>query len=250
MINFTKSKLNRFSYAGWKRYFAQNDAHRLVISFQNYTLTEKEKKLIFPSICQFQQGERSDGKHLKKAADIFAEKIHNEDYKHCIRLFIKEENVHSGYLKSYMDHYHVDVKKNVLLDMIFRQLRKLAGIRCEVIVLVTAEIIALSYYDALMNATNDQTLKSICRQMLCDEIPHVMFQSYTLSHFKNRFYIKLIRILLMEITSAVTWVSCRKMFVSAGWTFKKFMHNNLNYLDQSLELSHIHNRTAAQRQSI
>ena len=142
MINFTKSKLNRFSYAGWKRYFAQNDAHRLVISFQNYTLTEKEKKLIFPSICQFQQGERSDGKHLKKAADIFAEKIHNEDYKHCIRLFIKEENVHSGYLKSYMDHYHVDVKKNVLLDMIFRQLRKLAGIRCEVIVLVTAEIIA------------------------------------------------------------------------------------------------------------
>jgi len=235
MINFMESKMNRFSYADWKRYFEENDAHRLVIPFQNDRLTKKEKELIFPSICKFEQGEHSDGNHLKRVADIFAEKTQNEDYKHCIRCFIKEENAHSGYLKSYMDHYHIPVKEHVALDCIFRRLRKLAGLRCEVIVLVTAEMIALSYYDALMNATESPALKAICRQMVHDEVPHVMFQSYTLSHFKNRFYIDLIRILLMEITSVVTWISCYQVFVSGGWTFGKFLRNNLCYLDQSMK---------------
>lgn len=237
MVNMMKSKMNHFSYADWNTYFEKNDARRLVIPFENDALTEKEKKLIFPSICQFEQGEHSDGGHLQKAADVFARKIQNKDYACCIRRFIKEENAHSGYLKSYMEHYHVREKEAVMLDRIFRRLRKLAGLRCEVIVLVTAEMIALSYYDALMHATKSHALKAICRQMLHDEIPHVIFQSYTLSHFRSRCYINCIRVLLMEITSVTTWVSCRKVFVLAGWTFKKFVRNNLSYLCQSIELS-------------
>lgn len=237
MINFMKSKMNYFSYSDWNTYFKQNDAHRLVIPFENDTLTEGEKKLIFPSICQFERGEHSDGKHLIRVADIFARKIHNEDYKYCIRRFIKEENAHSGYLKQYMDHYNVHVKETVILDRIFRQLRKLAGLRCEVIVLVTAEMIALSYYDALKNATKSTALKAICCQMLHDEIPHVMFQSYTLSHFKNTFNIELIRRTLMMAASAATWISCYKVFASAGWTFKTFVGANFYYLSQSMKLS-------------
>lgn len=237
MINFMKSNMNHFSYEDWKKYFKQNNTHRLAIPFQNDTLTNKEKELIFSSIYKFEQGEYSDGKHLKRVADIFAEKIHDNNYKYCIRWFIKEENAHSGYLKSYMEHYNVCVKENVVLDNIFRKLRKLAGLRCEVIVLVTAEIIALSYYEALMNATKSHALKAICRQMLHDEIPHIMFQSYTLSYFKNKFYIKFIRILFMQITSVVIWVSCYKVFISAGWTFKKFMRNNFYHLSQSIKLS-------------
>lgn len=237
MVNIMKSKMNSFSYTGWRVYFEQNAAHRLVIPFQNDTLTEKEKELVFPSVCKFEQGEHSDGKHLKKEADIFAKKMHNKDYSYCIRWFIKEENSHSGYLKAYMEHYNVNIKKNIILDNIFRRLRRLAGLQCEVIVLVTAEIIALSYYSALMDATKSHALKAICQQMLHDEIHHVMFQSYTLSHFKNKFYTRFIRVVFMETTSVVTWASCYKVFASAGWTFKEFMRSNFYYLNQSIELS-------------
>ena len=237
MVNFMESRMNRFSYADWRKYFEQNDARRLVIPFENDTLTEEEKELVFPSIVQFEQGERSEGKHLKKTADLFAGKIPNKDYGYCIRWFIREENAHSGYLKAYMDHYCVRAREHVVLDQVFRRLRRLAGLRCEVMVLVTAEMIALSYYDALKDATQSCALKALCRQMLHDEIPHVMFQSYTLSHFKNPFYVEWLRVLLMEFTSAVTWLSCRNVFAAAGWTFKKFRHNNLFYLGQSLELS-------------
>lgn len=236
-MDIRKSAMNRFTYAGWKEYFERNASHRLVIPFENDVLTEKEKKRIFPSVCQFERGEHSDGRHLQKVADRFARKIQNADYSHCIRWFIQEENAHSGYLNVYMKHYNVRPEEYVMLDRVFRKLRKLAGIRGEVIVLVTAEIIALSYYDALMNATESRALKAICRQMLHDEIPHVMFQSYTLSHFRNGFCMEWLRVLLMEVTSVAAWVSCRRVFVSAGWTFKKFLQNNLYYLDQSVELS-------------
>lgn len=230
-------KRNHFTYADWKTYFQQNDAQRLNISFDEDRLTEREKRLIFPSIRQFERGEHSEGTHLKKAADIFAREICDNDYADCIRWFIKEENAHSGYLKTYMDQYHIRAKKSVILDQIFRRLRKLAGLQCEIIVLVTAEMIALSYYDALMNATGSHALKAICRQMLHDEIAHVMFQSYTLSHFDQKKYISLLRILLMEITSVAVWISCRKVFVAAGWTFRKFLQNNLRHLEQSIRLA-------------
>ena len=88
MFNLVQSKMNYFSYADWNRYFVKN-AHFLVIPFENDILTEREKKLVFPSIGQFQQGEYSDGKHLKKAADRFAEETKNKDYKNCIRWFIR-----------------------------------------------------------------------------------------------------------------------------------------------------------------
>ncbi|MCI8834601.1 MAG: hypothetical protein HFH24_04380 [Ruminococcus sp.] len=173
MIYFIKSKKRHFSYAQWNTYFEQNNAQRLLISFEDDRLTEKEKALIFPSICQFERREYSDGRHLKRVADRFAAETQNKDYMHCIRWFIKEEDAHSNYLKTYMEHYNVREKKHVILDHIFRQLRKLAGLRCEVIVLVTAEMIALSYYDALQHAAGFPALKAICRQMLHDEMPHI-----------------------------------------------------------------------------
>lgn len=237
MIYFAKSEKNRFSYADWKTYFQENDARRLNVPFEGDVLTEPEKELVFPSIRQFERGESSEGKHLKKAADAFAREIRDRDYADCIRWFIKEENAHSGYLKTYMDHYHVREQENVILDWVFRRLRKLSGLQCEVIVLVTAEMIALAYYDALRNATGSQALKAICGQMLHDEVAHVTFQSYTLSHFRQRGYVKLLRILLMEVTSVATWISCRKVFAAGGWTFHRFLRENLCHLEQSMKLS-------------
>ena len=74
-----------------------------------------------------------------------------------------------------MKWHRVPEKKYSVLDSIFRRLRQVNGIRSEVTVLVTAEIIALSYYTALKNATKSSALKSICSQMLHDELPHVVF---------------------------------------------------------------------------
>ncbi len=228
-----------YDYAQWTAYFKKNDRHRLNIDFTNEpTLGEEEKALIFPSISAFQKGEHSEGSYLKSAALKFAEKNNEPDYPKAIEFFIKEENFHSSYLAQYMNYHNIPLKSGghngKLFDMIFRRLRRINGLHSEVTVLVTAEIIALSYYSALCNAAESKALKSICLQMLHDELPHIVFQSYTLGHFLTRPVNIFLRALLMEITCAAVWLAYRKVFAAGGYSFRRLLSESIGYLKQSV----------------
>lgn len=237
MINLTHSKMKQFSYKEWIEYFANNDKKRLKIDFSKENdISNDELKLIFPSIQTFQKGEYSKGTHLVNTVKKFAQNKRKPEYIEAMRLFIKEENQHSAYLKKYMSYYNVKPKKNFLLDICFRKLRQLGGLKCEITVLVTAEIIALTYYDALAKSTTSPALKSICNQMLHDELPHIIFQSYTLSHFKNGLINKLIRIGLMKITLILVWLKFHKVYQAGHYNFFKYIKKNFNYLHQSILL--------------
>lgn len=238
MVDFTKSEMNGFSYQEWNDYFSRNAGQRLEIDFsQEGDLPEAVKKRIFPSIRAFQKGEGSDGVYLMQTVEAFAERHKVPEYKEAMRWFVREENRHSAYLKKYMDFHHVQAKKRSFLDRVFRELRRLGGVRCEVTVLVTAEMIALTYYDALSQNTDSAALKSICAQMMHDEIPHVMFQSYTLSHFKNSLPDKLMRIILMETTLLFVWGVFQNVYRAGGYDFCMYLKENMGYLRQSLELA-------------
>lgn len=243
MVNFTKSQMNKFTYKDWNDYFSRNNEHRLNIDFsQEDHLNEKEISLILPSIREFQKGEGSDGRYLLEAAGQFADKEGLQEYTEAMRWFVKEENWHSAYLRKFMDFYHIKVKEKSLFDKVFRRLRKLGGIKCEVTVLVTAEMIALTYYDALAESTASPALKSICAQMLHDEIPHIMFQSYTLSHFKNSLTDKMLRIMLMEITLLFVWGAFHDVYRAGGYGFKRYLKENMGYLRQSVWLADKNNK--------
>lgn len=238
MVNIKHSKMNRYDYKAWKRYFIANDRKRLQIDFSGETgLTEEEKKLIFPSIQAFQKGEGSDGAFLMYVVEDFAYKYHEEEYIEAMRQFVKEENWHSAYLKKYMDYYGVKSKDSNFLDRCFRTLRKLGGLKCEITVLVTAEMIALTDYDALSRCTSSPALKSICAQMLRDELPHIMFQSYTLSLMKHGWLDRIVRIFFMEATLAAVWVAFHKVYVQGGYTLKRYLGENMGYLKQSITLA-------------
>lgn len=240
MVVFTDSEMNNFDYNDWVSYFEDNDTKRLKIDFsQEKELSQKEKELIFPSIQAFQKGEGSDGVYLMKAVNTYVKKSGKKEYLKAMQLFIKEENWHSAYLRKYMDFYHIKTLKKSFLDSFFRKLRQLGGLKCEVTILVTAEMIALTYYDALSKCTNSSALKNVCNQMLIDEIPHIMFQSYTLSRFKVGIIDKLIRKVVMVVTSIFVWCSFRDVYKSGGYNFRRFIKDNLGYLRQSIYLSKI-----------
>ncbi len=154
-----------------------------------------------------------------------------------MNLFIKEENFHSAYLKQYMAFYKVPELPRSFLDRIFRRLRRLGGLRCEVTVLVTAEMIALTYYSALARCTDSKALKSICKQMLEDEVPHVIFQSYTLSRFKNGAAAVFARKLLMDFTCFWVWAAFHKVYRKGGYSFSGFFKENRDCLRQSILLA-------------
>ena len=141
-----------------------------------------------------------------------------------------------------MEIYDIQPLENIWIDKVFRVLRKLMGLECKVIVLVTAEMIALSYYTALSNATNSTLLKTICKQMLQDELKHVVFQSYTLhkiSRKRNKILNTIVRAIrkgIMRITLQVVWIKYKKLFIKGGYSKKQFKTDSISYLNQSIQI--------------
>lgn len=237
MIVLTNSKMNKYNYKDWISYFKANDQQRLNIDFSKESpLTDSERKLITSSIQAFQKGEGSDGKHLMNTVEAYIQKHGAPEYREAMLLFIKEENWHSAYLKKFMDHHHINPARSSFLDKIFRKLRQSGGLRCEITILVTAEMIALTYYDALSKSTDSPALKSICTQMLHDELPHIIFQSFTLNRLKKLPFHKLSRIITMEVTLLFVWAQFHNVYQAGGYSFIKFLKENLGYLRQSVLL--------------
>ena len=238
MIELRNDPSVKYSYDEWLEFFRENDKRRLQIDFsKDAALPADIKALILPSVSAFQIGEHSDGLHLIKVSEAFASKFDEPTYPEVMKLFIREENFHSSYLGEFMRYHGLPLRKSNFLDKTFRRLRRRSDLRPEVVTLVTAEIIALSYYSALSDATESFALKRICAQMLHDELPHVIFQSYTLGHFKESKWLKLQRQLLMRAATLAVWTAYGKVFRAAGWTYSKFKQENLGYLRQSEDIA-------------
>ena len=240
MYDLFKKNWVKFTYRDWLAYFRRNDKRRLVIDFSGESLLDsKERDLIFPSVRAFQKGEHSEGYQFTEMAKKFA-KNHNEPlYSDAIALFIREENFHSAYLAQYMNFYEVKKSTENSLDRIFRALRHKGGLFGEVSVLVTAEIIALTYYTALGNVADKigtPALKQICKQMLHDELPHIVFQSYTLSHYPDNVVTRLFRQLVMECTTLFVYATYGKVIKLGGYSYKRFRRENVGYLAQSMKM--------------
>lgn len=240
-IKLTETKISNLNDFNWIEYFEYNNNHLLKLDFANNAeLTNEEINLIAPSIKAFQIGEGSEGKHLSKVVKKFADKNNYPEYEEIMKWFILEENRHSQTLKKYMDIYKMKAVNNMALDTIFRILRKLMGLECEVIVLVTAEMIALSYYTALANATNSRLLNIICQQMLNDELRHVVLQSdtlYRISKNRNQVFnglVRNMRKLLMRGTCFIVWNKYRDLFIKGDYSYKKFKNDCMEYLNESV----------------
>jgi hypothetical protein len=61
-------------------------------------------------------------------------------------------------------------------DTVFVRLRRLMGLRTELMVLTVAEVVALSYYGGLATAGPDSVVRAVAARILADEHPHVRFQ--------------------------------------------------------------------------
>lgn len=244
MINnkgLKQSGIEKISEFNWIEYFKYNNSHLLKLDFSiDNELSDYEKQFISPSIKAFQLGEGSKGVHLMKCVKNYTEKTGYYEYTEIMKWFVTEENRHSQTLKKYMQIYDIAPDKRNLLDNIFRLLRKLTGLECEIIVLVTAEMIALPYYTALSDSTNSTLLKTICAQMLNDELKHIVLQSDTLHRIslnRNELInnsVRVIRKILMSITSFVVYHKFSKLFTNGNYSYKKFKYECKKYLSDSI----------------
>ena len=213
------------SFRSWKQYFHENQSHFSDIDWKaEDILPNEQRNIIAGSIAQFQKGENSEGKHLFN----HAKKYSDPEYLECIKLFIREEQMHAKVLGRFMDRNKISKINKHWVDGVFRTLRKIAGMENTIIVLLTAEIIAKIYYKALMQATSSALLQSICKQILIDEDAHIDFQCYTLFRLtekkKNlgRAIGRTWHFILMLGTIVVVWFTHRTLLKKGGFYFSRF----------------------------
>lgn len=167
------------AFARWKLHFEKNQRTYDRITKSDYRLRPHEKKRIAGSLQQFQIGESSEGRHMIRQAELWGDPMYLE----AARRFIREEQTHARLLLTFMKDQNIPPIRKHWVDSVFRWLRHFQGLETTISVLLTAEIMALPFYQALKRSTRSPHLQTICTKILEDEIFHIRFQAETLRHF-------------------------------------------------------------------
>ncbi|WP_191834050.1 MULTISPECIES: ferritin-like domain-containing protein [Tsukamurella] len=131
---------------------------------------------VIASLQRFQVGESGDGATLS----AHAEAAGDPHYAAAVRLFVAEENEHARLLAELIRAGGGELLDGHWSDTVFVRARRALGLRCELLVLTVAELIAVSYYGALAQSP-DPLLAEVSRRILDDEQYHIRFQRDRLS---------------------------------------------------------------------
>ncbi|MBZ5610738.1 MAG: ferritin-like domain-containing protein [Acidobacteriia bacterium] len=216
-------------YERWHRHFQGHGDASLALPWQDsYRLTDSERKSAGRSIQQFQLGEWARGRGLKRRALGQGELAADPWFVPALELFIKEEQGHSAMLGRFLDQQGIPRLEAHWVDGIFRRLRKLAGLEVCAAVLVTAEVLAVPFYQALKDATRSPLLRAICSRILVDEAAHLNYQGLTLGLIRRPLTDRS-RVLhgfwhraLFHGTALLLWQQHRAVFRAAGWSFFRY----------------------------
>lgn len=223
----------------WTNYFTINKTHFDHINWsEGNQLTTDEKKDLKTSLQQFQRGENSEGENLMRYAKVLGD----EEYLNTIKIFIREEQSHAKVLGKFLTLNDIPKIRGHWIDDIFRKLRTLASLENSVLVLITAEIIAVVYYKALRDSSNSTLLQKLCEQILIDEELHINFQSFTLSIFHERrsffgqWLKESLRKFLMAGTTILVWFTHGKVLKRGNYTFFKFWREVFEEYQRSADM--------------
>jgi hypothetical protein len=213
----------------WREHFRRQLSREDHLPWNDaYRLSEAERETIRSSIQQFQLGEGSRGRRLVRRAYAFGRAERNRDFVRAVRLFVKEEQRHSGYLLRFMRAQGIAELRRHWVDTVFRVLRGLAGLEVSLRVLVTAEIIAIPYYRALSQATKSPLLRAISEQILDEEAEHLRYQGSMLEQLGARRgpaverAVRWAQRVFLTCVALVVWHEHRAVFAAAGYSSRRF----------------------------
>jgi hypothetical protein len=156
----------------WLEYFQHNRRHRRVIPWERGITVEPHVRApLIESLQRFQVGETGEGVQLKRGARATGDATYAE----AIALFIDEENEHARLLARALAAMHAAPLTSHWSDNVFVLVRRLMGLQLELVVLLSAEMIAKRYYRALYEGTQDAVLRILFAQIGDDEEGHIAF---------------------------------------------------------------------------
>lgn len=163
-----------FDSAKWLSYFLENKRTRPIFALPpDIELEDAIKTPLIRSLQRFQIGETGDGKHLRK----FASRANDADYCLCVDLFVREEQSHGQLLGEVVLALGGTLLSWHWTDVAFILLRRLLGLKTEILILQIAEIIGKCFYKCVADKIENDTLKEVFSVIVLDEIAHMHFHS-------------------------------------------------------------------------
>ncbi|USQ82448.1 ferritin-like domain-containing protein [Streptomyces phaeoluteigriseus] len=161
----------RLGFARWTRRFEDERERRNALGDPDWERGAALHPAVWSGIQRFQVGEDGDGANLVAKADRAAD----PDYARAVRLFVAEEQNHARLLARLLAAGGLPTLTGHWSDTVFVRLRRLMGLRLELLVLMIAEVVALRYYRALRDGTGDPLTSDVAGRILADEQRHVPF---------------------------------------------------------------------------
>lgn len=163
-------------HARWLEYFEGRRGRELDAPLGAPFTDRTGREHVAASIARFELGESGDGERIRRLAADQGDPA----YARAIELFVAEEGQHARWLGVLRKRFGGEKLTSHWSDGAFVALRHLGGLRREICVLLTAEVIALTYYRVLAQAYEDPVLAAACERILLDERGHVAFHRHTL----------------------------------------------------------------------
>jgi len=159
------------AYARWLAFFHGRSGRELDAPLDAPFTDRPGRHAVARSVERFELGESGDGANLKR----LAAEMGDPAYTRAIELFVAEEIQHAEWLGTLRRRFGGERLESHWSDSAFVALRQFGGLRREICVLLTAEVIALTYYRVLPLAYEDPVLDAACARILRDERGHVAF---------------------------------------------------------------------------
>ncbi|MFI5683173.1 ferritin-like domain-containing protein [Streptomyces sp. NPDC051636] len=194
--------------ADWTRRFEEEHERRQAQPDPDWERGTTLHRAVAASIQRFQVGEDGDGANLIAKA----EQAGDTDYAHAVKLFVAEEQNHARLLARLLAAGGVPTLTGHWSDRAFVRLRRLMGLRTELLVLMIAEVVALRYYRALRDGAGDPLTSDVAARILADEQRHVPFHCDRL----NASFRELPRPLRRPVTAAWQLLLCAVCLVVAA----------------------------------
>ena len=156
----------------WVDYFKLNQEQRRIIPWQQGVFVPETMRVDFVrSLQRFQLGESGDGRCLRRNA--LAEP---SEYREALEWFIREEQEHARLMGCVLDALDEPRLDWHWTDWGFEKVRRLLGLKMEIMVLLVAEMIAKRYFRALREGMEDKVIRGMASQIGHDEEGHLAFQ--------------------------------------------------------------------------
>jgi len=158
----------------WREHFENNRLRAVPAIRDDLDIPESWREPLIESLGKFLLGETGEGRIAHEIDRSSLDGI-DDDYRAALKLFIAEEGRHARVLGQALKALGGKAPRATWSETLFRRSRRAMGVRTKLMVLLSAEIIALGFYGAIADQLPASSLREALEQILEDERDHQAF---------------------------------------------------------------------------